>query len=366
MVRPLAAALLSLALAACATRGALRPVDPPAPASDAPGAGTHPRLTRAPIDPAEARLACPRPAPPEPGVSACHAAGGACPPSARLRPSDGWTAIEAARTAPLRGEREARAREWCEQRARTKSLLGAGAAIAGTLAYGLTFWQYGDGDFGFANERWFEEDTSHGGADKAGHFTAAHIWTAGVSAIHREWGFSRKEAALRGASISFLALTMIEVADGTSARYGFSFSDLAADAAGCVVGYLHEVWPWAHETFDLRWEYFPHERSTIELDPTSDYEASSYVLAANVGALRSRIPSAWDLLQVGYRTRGYSFADLEDERWLFVGVGLNVANLLRRVGFRGAAFFDYFQLPFVSLRVGHEVNDGETALLYGP
>ena len=40
-------------------------------------------------------------------------------------------------------------------------------------------------------------------------------------------------------------------------------------------------------------------------------------------------------------------------------MGLNLANALRRIGFKYAAFFDYFQMPFISLRVGFELNSGE-------
>ena len=46
-------------------------------------------------------------------------------------------------------------------------------------------------------------------------------------------------------------------------------------------------------------------------------------------------------------------------------MGLNVANLLRRMRVPYAGLFDYFQVPYVSLRFGFELNDGETGWLYG-
>lgn len=236
------------------------------------------------------------------------------------------------------------------------------------IAYGLVFYEYGGGSFGVTDEGWFERDTKHGGLDKTGHFTAGTIWTAGLSALHRYWGFSRREAAVRGTISAFIALAAIEIADGTSKRQGFSGTDLIMDTAGCLVGYVHETSPWFNRVFDFRWEYWPTDRAIVNNDPTTDYEKSAHLLAINVGNLLSRRPSAWDLLdiQVGYRTRGYEAEPRNREQWAFVGVGLNVANLLRRLNFRYAGIFDYLQLPYVSLRVGYELNTGDTRFLWAP
>ena len=134
-----------------------------------------------------------------------------------------------------------------------------------------------------------------------------------------------------------------------------------------MAGYLHEVSPWVHRTIDFRWEYFPTNRAIDDLDtPTGDYDGSAFLVAVNTGALVSRRPTAWDLLdfQLGYQVRGYTSPGHEEERWVFAGVGLNLGNLLRRVGFKGAAFFDYYQMPFISLRIGHDLNSGDTEFLY--
>lgn len=242
-----------------------------------------------------------------------------------------------------------------------------GAPVA-AFAYGAIFWGYGKGSFGVDDEGWFGSDTKHGGGDKTGHFVSASIGTAAFAAVHRHWGFGRKEAALRGAIMSFATLAAIEVADGSSTRYGFSTSDLIADGLGAVAGYIHETNPWVNRVIDLRWEWFPWNEVATNTDLTSDYENSAYLLAVNVGGVLSRSPKTLDLvdLQLGYRTRGYTGDAHGGERWVFAGVGLNVANLMRRLGLPYAAVFDYFQLPFVSLRVGFEVGDGDTAFLWHP
>lgn len=255
---------------------------------------------------------------------------------------------------------------WCARRRNRNSLLLGAAAVGAVVAYGGLYWGYASGEFGFDDEGWFGEDTTYGGADKAGHFVTAHIGTAALAAVHRHWGYSRREAALRGALISLATLTTIEIADGTSERHGFSVTDLCADVAGCAFGYLHETSPWVRRVLDVRWEWVPNTSLSGENDVSTDYENSTYLLAANVGALRNRGPGWLDFvdLQAGYRARGYAFEDQDDERWVFVGVGLNVANVLRRVGFRWASVFDYFQVPFVSLRLGYELNEGRSDLIW--
>ena len=121
-----------------------------------------------------------------------------------------------------------------------------------------------------------------------------------------------------------------------------------------------------NRVLDVRWEWVPYSSLTRGSEVSSDYENSTYLLAANLGGLRNRGRSGWDFvdLQLGYRTRGYAFEDQDNERWVFVGVGLNVANVLRRLRLPWAGVFDYFQGPFVSLRVGYELNEGRTGFLW--
>ena len=127
--------------------------------------------------------------------------------------------------------------------------------------------------------------------------------------------------------------TLVEIGDGTTPEYGISVSDLTADVLGAAAGYLHETSPWVHRVFDLRTEYWPSDRAISESDdPLSDYWGLTWLVAVNVGGLTSRRPGLADLLDVqfGYRTRGYDDPDADPQRWVFVGVGLNLANLLRR------------------------------------
>jgi hypothetical protein len=242
-----------------------------------------------------------------------------------------------------------------------RTLLVGGALSALAIGYGFVAWEYGSSEFRFTDEGWFGSDTKYGGADKAGHAVAAHVVTSGVAWIHRRWGASREDAALRGALTAMGVMTVIEIADGPSEEHGFSWQDMALDAAGCLFGYAHARWPAFARVLDLRWEYFPSDEvfGGGGFDPLTGYDASTYVVAANVGALLDvagiRVPRQVPLdlldLQVGYRVRGLDEEFGEFHRQVVAGVGLNLANLLRRLGLGRASWpFEYYQPPGIALR----------------
>jgi hypothetical protein len=229
---------------------------------------------------------------------------------------------------------------------------------APVLGYGVAAWGYGSSDFHFADEGWFGSGTEFGGADKLGHAFSTHAITGGLAALHRRWGFSRKEAALRSAISAFAVLAVMEVGDAHSTEYGFAWQDIVADVAGSAFGYFHESSPWFGRVFDFRMEYLPSDLGDV--DPVTNYEDSAFLLAANVGALvpRRHTPLLDFVdLQVGYRVRDLDGGSGVRSQEVFVGVGLNVANVLRRLGLRAiAGFFEFYQVPFVSLRYGFEVD----------
>jgi len=247
---------------------------------------------------------------------------------------------------------------YCLRRARRTSNWITAGVTGGMLVYGLLFWDYGTHAFEREEDGAFEADTKQGGADKFGHATSSATGTAIFSAINRRLGIPRREAAMRGALTTLLYMTLVEVGDGFSEEFGFSYGDMIANTSGCVFGYFQETSPRFDRLFDLRWEYVPTSSlGGPASEPTTDYDGSSYILALNVGALAHPRRRTWlDVVdfQVGYQTRNYVDMTGEKERTAFVGVGINFANLLRRIGLRGIipSIFEYYQPPYTSLRVG--------------
>jgi uncharacterized protein YfiM (DUF2279 family) len=83
-------------------------------------------------------------------------------------------------------------------------------------------------------------------ADKVG-----HLWTtyniAKPLARSFEWaGVSKKKSALYGAGISYLYLTTIEIFDGFSEQWGFSWPDMACNTLGAGAFAVQEL-TWGHQ-----------------------------------------------------------------------------------------------------------------------
>ena len=244
--------------------------------------------------------------------------------------------------------------------------MGAGV-VAASIAYGFAFFDFGSSGFHWKHDGWVGENSNAGGADKFGHAVTAHIETCALAAIYRGWGIPRREAALRGALAAWAAQLAIEIGDGFSEDFGFSWSDIAANTAGALFGYAHAAYPRFAEVFDFRWEYWPSENFGDEAlegedgggDITTDYEGSTYVLAANLGALYSRRSNALDFvdLQLGWRSRGYVDPSVARQRTVLIGVGLNLKTVCDRLGLRALGkVFQFYQPPGTALRFGIDLD----------
>ena len=248
---------------------------------------------------------------------------------------------------------------------------GATAAIAAT---GFANWDWGSSSFRFNSEGWFGKDTASLGMDKLGHAYSAYVLSE-FFADGIEHGHPRHRA-YTGALLSMGLMTAIEVFDGFSAEHGFSYEDLVVDAAGAAFSVVRRAVPGLREKLDFRLLYVP-SRSTwraiscfpkphcdrygaIVRSPITDYTRQKYLLAFKLSGFErfQRTPLRLVELQGGYYARGFT---REEEarghplrRRLFIGVGLNVGELLfpgRSRGFGRAAtsVLEYLQVPYTAV-----------------
>ena len=282
-------------------------------------------------------------------------------PNARTMPN-GWTYYSKPVKATLSdAEIEACRKRWCLAHARRKSNKLTVGVWAAMVAYGFAFFDYGSSNYQVKSDGWFEEDNKDGGADKWGHAVSTHIQTAIFSAINRSWGIPRKEAALRGAITAWSIQFIMEIGDGFSDQFGSSWTDLVANTAGAAFGYFHETDPRFARLFDLRWEYWPSDQVTKEGDYelSTDIEGSSYVIAVNLGAIYSRQSNFFDYFdfQCGYAARHYKDTSSDPERRPFIGLGINLSNVCKRLRLPVLSkFFEYYQPPGISLRWDTDLN----------
>jgi len=231
--------------------------------------------------------------------------------------------------------------------------VNAAAAVAIGI-YGFQFWDYGDKNFQVIDEGWFGQNTSYGGADKLGHAYSSYLFALGFASLYEGWGYERSKADLYGAISSMAAFTLIEVGDGFS-KNGFSWEDLAVDAAGVAFGYWRRRVPAVGRLVDFRVEYIPSETflEGEHSDIVTDYSGFKYLLALKLDGIEalSKTPLGWFELQAGYYTRGFATGDdeffNEKTRKAYVAIGLNVSRILSKLGFRKLGkFFEFYQAPY--------------------
>jgi hypothetical protein len=254
------------------------------------------------------------------------------------------------------------------QRFRTRALIG-GYSMA-TALYGYLTWWSKDVDrhklqedgtvitetlsnrssqFNFRNEGWFGADTPNGGADKLGHAFSFYLSTRLLSKGLMWAGNERQSAARMAALTSGSVSLAVEIIDGFSEEYGFSYEDLVMNLVGIGSAMWLEAYPQWDDVIDLRFRYAPSPvaKQVGERDPVTDYSGQTYMLvlkASGIPVLRDNKFLRYLEFDIGYGSRGYQptlgpFADTQTkERFVYYGISLNLSQILNDTIFRSGAY----------------------------
>lgn len=149
--------------------------------------------------------------------------------------------------------------------------------------------------------------------DKVGHvFSSYHIGRLSADAL--KWsGVSRKNQLIYGATSGFVFLTAVEVFDGYSSQWGFSYGDLAANAGGTLL-YVSQELAWKEQRIVPKFSFHTTEYasarpnvlgSSFSEQIIKDYNGQTYWLSANLHSFfkQSKIPK-WLNIAVGYGAEG--------------------------------------------------------------
>ena len=147
--------------------------------------------------------------------------------------------------------------------------------------------------------------------DKTGHMmTSYYVGLAGIESM--KWsGVNSRKSSFIGGSLGLMYLTGVELLDGTSAAWGFSWGDMAANASGFILASGQEL-IWQKQKIKLRVsahltnyaQYRPNVLgSTTPERLLKDYNGQTYWLSANLKSLffedNAKFPS-WLNLAIGY------------------------------------------------------------------
>ncbi len=149
--------------------------------------------------------------------------------------------------------------------------------------------------------------------DKAGHlFSSYHLGAFGSNAL--QWsGCSKKSQLIYGSTIGLAFMSAVEVFDGYSAEWGFSWGDMAANTTGTAL-YVSQELIWNEQRIVPKFSF--HTTQYASLRPNvlgsslseqilKDYNGQTYWLSANVNSFfkSSKVPK-WINIAVGYGADG--------------------------------------------------------------
>lgn len=149
--------------------------------------------------------------------------------------------------------------------------------------------------------------------DKLGHvFSSYQLGKVGANALN--WaGVRKNDQLLYGATLGFGFLTAVEIFDGYSEEWGFSWSDMVANGLGTGL-YVGQELLWDEQRITMKYSF--HQTRFANLRPDKlgdglleeslkDYNGQTYWLSVNVHsfAKNSKIPK-WINVAIGYGADG--------------------------------------------------------------
>lgn len=195
---------------------------------------------------------------------------------------------------------------------RVKTIAITGGAFYGVSMaslYSTWYKQYSSGSF-----HTFDDLHEWEGMDKVGHLATSYT----VSRYGREalwWsGMNNTQSTLYGAGYAMLFQTTIEIFDGFSEGWGFSWGDVAANTLGAGV-FASQQLLWKEQRITIKYSYSPSEYaqyrpnllgSSWSEKMLKDYNGQTYWLSGNVSSFmktETKFPK-WINFAVGYGAGG--------------------------------------------------------------
>ena len=149
--------------------------------------------------------------------------------------------------------------------------------------------------------------------DKLGHvFTSYQLGRIGANVLN--WsGVRKKDQLIYGGTLGFAFLTTVEIFDGFSEEWGFSWGDMLANAAGTGL-YVGQELLWQEQRFTLKYSFHQTQYAPQRPDKLGegfleevlkDYNGQTYWLSANLHSFfkESKIPK-WLNVAFGYGVDG--------------------------------------------------------------
>ncbi|TDY12654.1 DUF2279 domain-containing protein [Meridianimaribacter flavus] len=218
--------------------------------------------------------------------------------------------------------------------------------------------------------------------DKLGHvFTSYQLGRVGANVLN--WsGVRKKDQLIYGSTLGFTFLTAVEVMDGFSEEWGFSWGDMIANATGTGL-YVGQELLWQEQRIVLKYSFHQTKYAAQRPDKLGDgffeeflkdYNGQTYWLSANVHSFfkDSNFPK-WLNVAIGYGGDGMLSGENESVnnsmisqnriRQFYLSLDVDLSRIKTNSRFLRTIFdvFNVIKVPFPAL----EFTDKKGIKLHG-
>lgn len=149
--------------------------------------------------------------------------------------------------------------------------------------------------------------------DKAGHAFSAYQLSRASSELLQWSGVTKKQSVLYGSASAIAFLSFVEVLDGFSSEWGFSYGDMIANFSGSIF-YATQEFLWDEQRIFIKYSFrttpYASRRpnvlgNTLQEQILKDYNGQTYWLSFNIHSFfkESKIPK-WVNIALGYGAEG--------------------------------------------------------------
>lgn len=204
--------------------------------------------------------------------------------------------------------------------------------------------------------------------DKAGHAVTGYNLAWLSSDVYRWAGMSQNKAAVYGGLTGFAYLTVIEIMDGFSEKWGASPGDLAFNTLGAGLFTAQEL-IWQQQKIQLKWSFhltdYADKRpnvlgSNLPERMLKDYNGQTIWLSVNPASFaRESIFPAWLNLAFGYSANGMlggktnpaAWQDINRYRQFFFSADIDWRRIPTNSALLSFIFktFSFVKLPFPAI-----------------
>ncbi len=214
--------------------------------------------------------------------------------------------------------------------------LASGLSLAGYTGTMLALNEAWYADFPKSKFHTFDDWGEWENVDKAGHLFSAYCESSLAYQVARWTGMNNKQAAISAFGMSTFIQGSIEVLDGYSDKWGWSWYDFGANTLGSAI-YTAQQFAWKEQRIRLKLSYTPIKYSSLPIKAVNTEQTSSIEdrAAEQFGTFfAERILKDYGAQTYWLSINPHSFLSEESKfpRWLNVSVGYGAQQILGAYG----------------------------------